>query len=200
MTTTPSKQLAPFACTYTPNVPELLAQLNCSLAVSTYQAGKVIFLSPKNEEKLIQLPRTFNKAMGIALHEDKMAIACKDEVIVLKNSKDLAHHYPRKPNVYDALYMPRLTYHTGALDVHDLDWGDDGLYAVNTSFSCLIKIDENFSFTPVWKPPFISKLASEDRCHLNGMCIKDGKPKYVTAFNTGDTPQSWREVVTTGGI
>lgn len=196
----PSQQLAPFSCSYTPNVPELLTQLNCSLAVSTYQAGKVIFLSPKDEERLIQLPRTFNKAMGIALDGDKMAIACKDEVIVLKNSKDLAHHYPRKPNVYDGLYMPRLTYHTGALDVHDLDWGGDGLFAVNTSFSCLIKIDENYSFTPVWKPPFISKLASEDRCHLNGMCMENGKPKYVTAFNDGDTPQSWREVVTTGGI
>ena len=194
------KQLSPFSCTYTPNVPELLTKLNCSLAVSTYQAGKVIFLSPKNEDKLIQLPRTFNKAMGIAIKGDKMAIACKEEVIVLRNSTQLAHHYPRKPNVYDALFMPRLTYHTGALDVHDLDWGNESLYAVNTSFSCIIKIDENFSFTPVWKPPFISKLASEDRCHLNGLCIENGFPKYVSAFSTGDAPQSWREVVTTGGV
>lgn len=194
------KAPAPFSCNYTPNVPELLSQLNCSLAISTYQAGKVIFLSPKNGDKLTQLPRNFNKAMGIALKEDKMAIACKDEVVVLRNSKELAQHYPQKPNVYDALFMPRLTYHTGALDVHDLDWGVDGLYAVNTSFSCIIKIDENYSFTPVWKPPFISKIASEDRCHLNGMCVENGKPKYVTAFNNGDTAQSWREVVTTGGI
>jgi uncharacterized protein (TIGR03032 family) len=195
-----SKPLAPFSCSYSPNVPELLTQLNCSLAVSTYQAGKVIFLSPKNEEKLIQLPRTFIKAMGIALQDDKMAIACKDEVIVLKNSKELAHHFPRNPKVYDALFMPRLTYHTGALDVHDLDWGNQGLYAVNTSFSCIIKIDENFSFTPIWNPPFISKLASEDRCHLNGMCIENGVPKYVTSFSTGDSHQSWREDVTSGGI
>ncbi|MEO1263738.1 MAG: TIGR03032 family protein [Bacteroidota bacterium] len=195
-----TKSLAPFSCSYTPNVPELLTRLNCSLAVSTYQAGKVILLSPKNEDKLIQLPRTFNKAMGIALDGDKMAVACRDEVIVLKNSKGLAQYYPKKPNVYDALFMPRLTYHTGALDVHDLDWGNDGLYAVNTSFSCIIKIDDEYSFTPCWKPPFISKIVSEDRCHLNGMCMKDGQPKYVSAFSQGDTYQSWREVVTTGGI
>lgn len=191
----------PFSCTYSPNIPELLQQLNCSIAISTYQAGKVMFLSPKNADKLVQLPRTFSKAMGIALDGDKMAIACKDEVVLLKNSPHLAAHYPNKPNTYDALYMPRLTYHTGALDVHDLDFAENGdLLGVNTSFSCIIKIDENYSFTPVWKPPFISKLASEDRCHLNGMAMNNGKPKYITAFNNGDTPQSWREVVTTGGI
>ena len=96
--------------------------------------------------------------------------------------------------------MPRSTYHTGALDVHDLDWGNDELFAVNTSFSCIIKIDDNYSFTPIWKPPFITELASEDRCHLNGMAMQNDKPKYVTAFNTGNSHQSWREEVTTGGI
>lgn len=196
----PKRQLSPFSCVYTPNIPELLLMLNCSLAISTYQAGKVIFISPKNENALVQLPRTFNKAMGIALDGDKMAIACKDEVVVLVNSNSLARHYPRQPNTYDSMFMPRATYHTGALDVHDLDWGDGILYAVNTSFSCLIKIDDNFSFTPIWKPPFITKLASEDRCHLNGMAIQNGRPKYVTAFNKGNTHQSWRQEVTKAGI
>jgi uncharacterized protein (TIGR03032 family) len=129
-----------------------------------------------------------------------MAVASLDEVIVLRNSAELALHYPNKPGVYDALFMPRATYFTGSLDIHDLEWGKDGLYAVNTSFSCLCKIDENFSFNPVWQPPFISKLASEDRCHLNGMAMRDGLPAYATAFNTGDTARSWREVVTTAGV
>lgn len=195
-----TQQLAPFSCAYTPNIPELLLHLNCSIAISTYQAGKVVFISPKNENQLIQLPRTFQKAMGIALEGNKMAIACKDEVIVLANSKNLATFYPKKPNTYDAMFMPRSTYFTGALDVHDLDWGNGQLYAVNTSFSCLVKIDDNYSFTPIWKPPFISKIASEDRCHLNGMAMQNGRPKYVSAFNTGDTPQSWRAEVTTSGI
>jgi uncharacterized protein (TIGR03032 family) len=192
----------PFTCSFSPNIPELLSQLGCTLAISTYQAGKVVFLSPKpGGEHLVQLPRTFKKAMGIALDGPKMAIATMEEVLVLVNSNELAAHYPRQPHTYDALYMPRATYYTGQIDIHDLDYGTNGdLYAVNTSFSCLIKIDDNYSFTPIWKPPFISKLASEDRCHLNGMALKDGKPKYVTAFSTGDTPQAWREVVTTGGI
>ncbi|MEK7257475.1 MAG: TIGR03032 family protein, partial [Bacteroidota bacterium] len=152
-------------------------------------------------QQLVQLPRTFPKAMGIALAGHKMAVACLDEVLVLVNSPALAWHYPKNPGTYDALFMPRAAYFTGQLDIHDLDWGSGGeLFAVNTSFSCIIKIDENYSFTPVWKPPFISKIASEDRCHLNGMAFLDGKPKFATAFNAGDSPQSWRQEVTTGGI
>lgn len=190
----------PFSCQYSPGFSAVLQQLQLSLALSTYQAGKIVLISPKDEKSIIQLPRSFKKAMGIALHQDRMAIATKDEVIVLRNSPQLALHYPQKPAVYDALFMPRSTFYTGHLDIHDLEWGKDGLYAVNTFFSCLCKIDADYNFTPIWQPPFISKLATEDRCHLNGMAMKDGLPAYVTAFNQGDTPKSWRPTVTTSGI
>ena len=191
----------PFSCSYSPNLPELLHQLNCTIALSTFQAGKVIFLCAKDAETIVQLPRTFAKPMGIALRGEKMAVACLDEVLVLVNSPELAAHYPKKKDTYDALFMPRATYYTGQIDIHDLDWGTGGqLLAVNTSFSCIIKIDDNFSFIPVWKPPFISQLASDDRCHLNGMALLDERPKYVTAFSDTDTSQGWRPNVTTGGI
>lgn len=195
--------LAPFSCKYNPQLPELLMRLHCSIAISTYQAGKLVFLSPKNENALVQLPRHFEKVMGIAedIESDKLALACKDEVIVFANSKALAKHYPKAPNTYDALYMPRLTYHTGALDIHDLSFGiNNQLYAVNTLFSCITKIDDDFNFTPYWKPAFIDKIVSEDRCHLNGMAMKNGLPKYATAFNAGNTKQSWRANVTKTGI
>jgi uncharacterized protein (TIGR03032 family) len=201
MTSDP-QDFAPFRCSYTPNVPELLAKLGCSLAISTYQAGKLIFLSPKNEDELVQLTRTFNKPMGIALHAepDKLALACKDEVIVFANSGDLAASYPKKRDTYDALYMPRCTYHIGQLDIHDLHWGSEGLYAVNTLFSCIMKIDDHYNFIPYWIPPFVTELTSGDKCHLNGMAMVNGKPKYATAFNQGNAFQSWRDVVTTDGV
>lgn len=195
--------LAPFSCQYTPQIPELLQQLNCSIAISTYQAGKIIFLSPRDENSLVQLPRTFSKPMGVAedIEKDKLAIACKEEVIVFSNSKNLAHSYPNSPNKYDSIYMPRLTYHTGAIDIHDLNFGKDGsLYAVNTLFSCIIKLDDDYNFTPYWKPSFIDELVSEDRCHLNGMAMKNGVPKYATAFNQGNIFQSWRDNVTKTGV
>ena len=198
-----STPLAPFSCKYTPQIPELLLQLNCSIAISTYQAGKLIFLSPKDENSLIQLPRTFDKPMGVAENPEKgkLALACKDEVVVFANSNELAKYYPKAPNKYDALFLPRMTYHTGELDIHDLSYGkDDELYAVNTLFSCIIKINDDYNFTPYWTPPFIDKLVSEDRCHLNGMAMKDGKPKYATAFGRGNSHQSWRDDITKTGI
>ena len=197
------QSLAPFSCKYTPQIPQLLRKLNCSIAISTYQAGKVVFISAKDEDSLIQLPRNFEKAMGIAedTQKDKVAIACKDEVILFRNSKDLAAFYPNAPNKYDALYLPRNTFHTGAIDIHDLNFGKNGeLYAVNTLFSSIVTIDDNYNFTPFWLPPFIDKITSEDRCHLNGMAMKDGNPKYATAFNNGNTPQSWRDNITKSGI
>lgn len=197
--------ITPFACTYSPQLPELLLKLNCSIAISTYQAGKIIFLSPKDENSLIQLPRTFDKPMGIALHpsKDKMAVATKDEVIILSNSQELATYYPKSPNKYDAMYMPRLSYHTAGLDLHDVHFGQinqqEKLFAVNTLFSCIATIDDEHSFTPYWHPPQISKIESSDACHLNGMALVNGKPKYATSFNQGNTAQSWRENITKTG-
>lgn len=195
--------LAPFSCIYSAHVPELLQRLGCSIAISTYQAGKLVFISALDENKLIQLPRTFNKPMGIAYDEekDKIALACKDEVVVFANSTGLAQYYPNAPNKYDALYMPRSTYHTGTLDIHDLNFDKNKqLIGVNTLFSSLVKIDDDYNFTPIWQPKFIDKIAAEDRCHLNGLAMQNGHPKYVTAFGTGNTHQSWRETVTTGGV
>ncbi len=198
-----NKALAPFSCQYTPQVPELLARLNCTLAISTYQAGKLIFISAKDEHSLVQLPRTFSKPMGIAYDgtSDKLALATKKEIVLFANSNDLATHYPPNPNTYDGLYMPRLTYHTGPLDIHDLHFGkDQRLFAVNTLFSTVVELTQDYNFTPYWTPSFITELVSEDRCHLNGMAMMNGLPKYCTAFNTGNSHQSWRENVTTSGV
>tara|TARA_R110002072_G_scaffold301227_1_gene480576 strand:+ start:2940 stop:4040 length:1101 start_codon:yes stop_codon:yes gene_type:complete len=198
-----NSELAPFSCQYTPQVPELLQKLNCTIAISTYQAGKLIFISAKDENSLVQLPRHFDKVMGIAEHstKDKLALACKDEVIVFSNSIELALHYPKAPGKYDSLYMPKATYHTGQLDLHDLSFGkNEDIYAVNTLFSCITKINSDFNFSTFWKPNFIDQIVSEDRCHLNGMAMQNGIPKYATAFNQGNSQQSWRENVTKTGV
>ena len=191
----------PFSCTYTPNVAELLTQLNCSLAITTYQAGKLIFLSPDGLNAMRQLPRDFDKAMGLAINKDRMALAIKEEVVVLANAKELAIGYPNKPGYYDAFFVPRATYYTGIVDIHDMDWDKDGnLWAVNTLFSCLATIDDAYSFQPRWMPPFIKTLESGDLCHLNGMAMVDEKPKYVSMFGQTNTAKGWRQGVETSGI
>lgn len=191
--------LAPFSCTYSPQIPELLQQLNCSLAISTYQAGKVIFISPKDRDHLVQLPRQFSKPMGIALEGNKMALATIHEVVVLANHVELARTYPKQPGVYDGLFIPRATYYTGEADIHDLHWTTQGLLAVNTRFSCLSYINDDYNFTPFWKPDFISSITAEDRCHLNGLALENGEPRYVTLLGKTDTSYGWREKKASGG-
>ncbi|MBN8697828.1 MAG: TIGR03032 family protein [Bacteroidetes bacterium] len=194
-------QLAPFSARFSPQVPELLNKLNCSIALSTYQAGKIVFISPtQDNERLMTLPRAFRKPMGISVSGNKMVISLYDEIIQFQNSKELATHYPNKQNTYDSLWLPRATYYTGLVDMHDVDFGDDGIYAVNTSFSCICKVDGEYNFTPYWQPPFIEKVMPGDACHLNGMVVLNGKPKYVTALGKTAVPQGWREHIVDGGI
>jgi uncharacterized protein (TIGR03032 family) len=191
----------PFTCTYSPNLAEMLNQLQCSIALTTYQAGKLIFLSPEGDNSMRQLPRDFAKAMGLAIKDDRMAIATKDEVVVLSNAPKLATEYSVKPNFYDSFFVPRASYYTGAVDIHDMDWDKNGkLWTVNTLFSCLATIDDQYSFQPQWTPPFIKTLESGDLCHLNGMAMVDGKPKYVTMFGQTNTFKGWRTGVETNGL
>jgi uncharacterized protein (TIGR03032 family) len=192
--------LAPFSCTYSVDFPDILLGLGASLALSTYQSGKLILLSPA-AERIVQLPRTFSNPMGIAVEGRRLALATLDQVVVLADAAGLAAGFPRKPGVYDSLFVPRASYYTGPMAIHDMAWGRDGrLYAVNTVCSCLAAIDDRHSFTPVWKPPFISKLAPFDHCHLNGLAMVDGRPRFVTALGTTDAPQGWRADKLRGGV
>jgi len=192
--------LAPFACTYSVDFPDILLGLGCSLALTTYQSGKVILVSPATD-RLIQLPRTFSDAMGLAVSDQRMAVATKKEIVVLANAPKLAATFPRKPGVYDSLFVPRTTHYTGPMAIHDMAWGRDGrLYAVNTVCSCLAVIEDRYNFTPIWKPPFISRLTPFDNCHLNGLALADGRPRFVTALGTTDTPQGWRKDKLSGGV
>lgn len=195
-----AKAFPPFSCTFTVDLPDLLAALGCSVAMTTYQAGKVLLLGPHGDT-LMQLPRNFHRPMGLAVAGHRMAVATQDEVVVLENAPALATTYPNKPNHYDAFFVPRASYYTGPLDLHDLAFVGETLWAVNTIFSCLCHIDARHSFTPVWQPSFITALAPEDRCHLNGLALDaEGQPAYVTALGRTDTPKGWREDRLGGGI
>lgn len=91
----------------------------------------------------------------------------------------------------DALYLSRAALTTGMINIHDIAWGTEGLWVVNSTFSCLATLSPEHSFVARWKPPFIKELVPEDRCHLNGMGLKDGRPKYVTTFNQCNERDSW---------
>ncbi len=193
--------MKPFQCSFSPEVPALLHNLQITLAISTYQAGKVILISAKSPQQLMQMPRNFPKPMGLAVDGSaRLAVATAEQVYIFRNAASMAARYPPKPKVYDALFVPRATYYTGRLDVHDLAWGEAGLWAVNTQFSCLALIDESFNFVPQWKPAFISEVSPGDYCHLNGMAMRNGRPSYVSALGHSNNRQGWRLHKLEGGL
>src|SRR6185436_2488306 len=69
-----------------------------------------------------------------------------------------------------------------------------------TRFSCLCTLAPDSSFVPRWRPKFITGLASEDRCHLNGLGLRDNRLKYASALGTTNTNAGWREKKATGGV
>ncbi|MGQ0593855.1 MAG: TIGR03032 family protein [Gammaproteobacteria bacterium] len=184
---------------HTSNLPALFGQLQVSLVVSTYQAGKVILI--RNDEGVLNTHfRTFGKPMGIAADRARLTIGGTNTVWYYRNLPAVAGKL-EPAGKYDACYLPRRIHVTGDIDIHELCWdAKDELWVVNTRFGCLCTLDADHSFYPRWRPPFLSALAPEDRCHLNGLCLVDGRPRYITALGETDTPGGWRANKRSGGL
>jgi uncharacterized protein (TIGR03032 family) len=176
---------------HTPSFADLLQRLGCSLLVSTYQAGKLVAIGVA-DGKLHFSFHNFDAAMGVAASPARLAVGTKRSVWFLDSHDDLASTLP-PPGKFDRCYVARRSHVTGGIHCHELAWGAGGeLWMVNTLFSCLVTLDDNHSFVPRWRPPFISELAAEDRCHLNGLAMRDGRPALVTILAPSNAAAGWR--------
>lgn len=183
---------------HTENFPLILQDLGISLVISTYQAGKLIILREK-EGTLNNHFRLFNRPMGLAAQDNKLAVGSAYDILELHSLSAIAKKLDPQGK-HDAYYLPRHSHTTGDIDIHEMAWGKEGLWLVNTRFSCLCNLGEHYSFIPRWAPNFISTLAAEDRCHLNGLAMADGSPKCVSALGATDEPGKWRENLDRGGV
>ena len=199
----------PFRFLHSHGFAELLGALGATLLVSTYQAGKLIAFRVR-DGRVSMLLRSYGKAMGVAARHDRIAVGCEYQIWTLQNSPEVAAKM-KPEGQHDGCYLPRSSHVTGDIDVHEIAWGkrnDEGgrvkdasghtlssgssfvsqrisldeLWVVNTLFSCLCTLESDYSFVPRWRPSFITEIKRQDRCHLNGMAMVDGRPKYVTAF------------------
>ncbi len=181
-------------------LPGWLASQSLSLAFTTYQAGKLFLLGLQADGRLSLFERTFNRCMGLCADGDGLWMSTLYQIWRLENAlPDGASQ-----DGHDRLYVPRVAFTTGDLDVHDLAVrsatdGAGQLVFVNTLFSCLATTSPRASFVPLWRPPFISRLAAEDRCHLNGLALEAGEPAYVTLVGRSDVADGWREHRRRGG-
>jgi uncharacterized protein (TIGR03032 family) len=174
-----------------------LAGLKVSLALSTYQTAKLFLVGRKADGQLVVHERTFNRCMGLWAVGQTLWMSSAYQLWRFGNVLKPGELYQG----CDRLYVPRTGHTTGDLDVHDVAQEDTGrVVFINTKFSCLATLDERDSFMPLWRPPFVSKLAPEDRCHLNGLALEGGRARYVTACSTSDVADGWRDRRSDGGV
>jgi uncharacterized protein (TIGR03032 family) len=176
-----------------------LAQQRCSIAFTSYQTGQLFLVGVLPGRRLSFHQRHFTRAMGLWAGPQRIYLSSIFQVWRLENvlkPGEIANEG------FDRLFVPRNAQTTGDLDVHEIGIQPNGgrLIFVNTSYSCLATFSPTHSFKPLWRPPFISKLAPEDRCHLNGLAMENGNPRYVTSVCRSDVVNGWRDRRSQGGL
>lgn len=175
-----------------------LAQHRLSLAITSYQTGRIYLVGSDQQGRVSFFERIFERAMGVVGNAQRIYLGGLYQLWRFENvlrPNEIIH------GQFDKCYVPRNAQTIGDLDIHELGIRKDGrVVFVNTKYSCLAELSPTHSFKAIWKPKFISKLAPEDRCHLNGLAMVDGEPKYVTAVCRSDSVDGWRERRRDGGV
>jgi uncharacterized protein (TIGR03032 family) len=195
--TEPGPPDSPFRYVHSAELPDVLSTLDGSLWVSTYQAGKLVVVRAAGG-RISTLLCSFEQPMGLAFDGTRLAIGTRNQVWFFRYAADIEVQLD-PPSRHDGCFLPRASQVTGDIRGHELAWAGSDLWLVNTRFSCLCTLHADYSFVPRWFPPFVTKLAAEDRCHLNGLAMRDGRPKYVTALGETDAADGWRPGKVRGG-
>lgn len=196
MTPTPE---APLDLSASRGMARWLASNRLSFAFSSYQSGQLFLVGSQADGKVSVNQQFFQRAMGLAYRPGRLYLASQFQLWRLENilrPGETANQH------FDALFVARNAQTLGDIDVHELAIDDAGRpLFVNTGYSCLATADIRHSFRPIWKPDFISRLANEDRCHLNGLATNArGEPRYVTAASRSDMLNGWRDHRADGGV
>jgi len=198
VTSTAKQASVPIQCGADDGFIQWLAQTGGSLVVSTYQAGKLLMIGWTGSQ-LNLLMRDYDKPMGMDVFGKKLVLATRNNITVHANDPLLARNY-KQTGQYDALYLPKVSWHTGDLNIHDVCFANDEIWLVNTRFSCLSLLSDQYSFVPKWRPSFVTETVPEDRCHLNGLAMVKNRPRYVTCLGETDSPGGWRDNKASGGL
>jgi uncharacterized protein (TIGR03032 family) len=174
-----------------------LGSVKASLAFTSYQTGQLFLVGLRNDKKVSFNQQNLVRAMGVHASGNRLMVGGLAQIWRLEN---ILRRNETANEHFDRVYIPRAALTTGDVDIHELSLDRYGrIIFVNTKYSCLATPSMVHSFKPLWKPKHISKLAAEDRCHMNGLCMVDGLPKYVTMVSRSDVLNGWRERRHEGG-
>jgi len=181
-----------------------LKQNNCTIIVSSYSKQKVYSIGIKPSDGTLSIYYTnCGRPMGLCNNGSTLYIATSNSLLTYEN-KGL--ETDPTFGVFDAAFYPQHAYLSGDVDCHDLRVNSKGdLFYISTLFNCICKPSMTKSFEVYYVPPWITKTdkglpPGEDRCHLNGLCLVDGKPRYVTASCNKDYHMAWRDHMLKGGL
>ena len=182
-----------------PGLSELLRRLEISFAMTSYQSGLMYCIGRNSGGGVNVHQAAMPKPMGLCRDaEGGLLLAGDFQILRLRN---VLAPGERINHVFDACYAPRTVHVTGRLDAHDIGVDSESRPVfVNTRFNCLAAVSACHSFEKLWMPDFISGLVDEDRCHLNGLAMDGGRPRYVTAVSRSNTIDGWRDRRAEGGI
>jgi uncharacterized protein (TIGR03032 family) len=99
-----------------------LEEQNVSLALTTYQAGKLFLIGRQPGGRISVFERTFHHCMGLCVDGPTIWMSSLYQVWRLENGLKVGQRH----HDYDALYIPRIGYTTGDIDLHDLAVDRDG--------------------------------------------------------------------------
>jgi len=180
-------------------IPNWMMQNKVSIAFSTYNTNRLFMLGIGPKGQVTLNSQSYPRCMGLWASPDAQTIVMSNMLQILR--LEAAQDVSLTKKGVDRIYVPRVGFTTGDSDIHDVSVGSDNRpIFVNTLYSCLATVSTKYSFIPIWKPSFISKLAPEDRCHLNGLAMVDGKPRYVTCVANSDVSDGWRDHRADGGL
>jgi uncharacterized protein (TIGR03032 family) len=184
-------------CTPSPSLAPLLEEIGATVILTAPHSGNLILVAVAGGKPAISF-HTFERVMGVAADPDVLAVCTRSEVWFARNAPDIAAKLEPRGH-HDACYLTRACHYTADVQGHEAAWAGGEVWLVNTLFNCLCTLHDRYSFAPRWRPPFITQLVPEDRCHLNGLAVAGGRPAYVTAAAETDVRQGWRPVKGTGG-
>jgi uncharacterized protein (TIGR03032 family) len=176
---------------------ELLSELQATLLISTYQAGKLVAIGAHKGALTLSF-HNFERPMGVARSENSLAVGTHRQIWLLDEAPDIARRMEPAQS-YTTCFLARSVHFTGDIQCHEMAWIGGELWIVNTLFSCLCTLAPRHSFVPRWQPSFITHLAAEDRCHLNGLAVEAGQARYVTALGETNDARGWRPGKASGG-
>ncbi len=188
-----------------------LKEVNSSFLISCYKNNAVCCIgrtvhrdNTTTREQLSLWISDFERPMGMYADKDTRG----NDNVYIGTSKLLWKYinHGNKPSDnnttdFDASYIPKWLDNISDIDCHDIvEDENNNVFFVSAQFGCVCQRSDTHSFKVYWQPPWISKVAAEDRCHLNGLCLRDGVPRYVTAIAQTDVRSGWRENRESSGL